>query len=357
MPTVLSKAVSATVTSSQKRHVYHPARRSRALKQSKADNQKFEAALDNEPDPYGWSYTSNARVFPEYKGGATVAWRITVRRRTHASQKTSTNKKSGARYKSQIVAENEMYAYRKSLEPKSIQSKLNLWEQSLSNLADPTSIVDETSTSVPTVVKKALTAARKRRNKSIAMSSNGRLQNAAAVACRNPKLPPKNVLQFTREEAVLTVQRWMRIRQLERGLAAKRIIEVDQTYRELLLKYLKKLIRAPQREEKWRQLLLGASDKEVAQTYSEYDRKHVMEKASFLLAAVLALYQKTSDNVPFSWEKACKVSASASANKFHWRTIQDWYLELHHDFDLDSNAANREESCGLQNLHSVKTKR
>jgi hypothetical protein len=141
MPTVLSNAISATVTSSQKRHVYHPARRSRALKQSKADNQKFEAALDNEPDPYGWSYTSNARVFPEYKGGATVAWRITVRRRTHASQKTSTNKKSGARYKSQIVAENEMYAYRKSLEPKSIQSKLNLWEQSLSNLADPTSIV------------------------------------------------------------------------------------------------------------------------------------------------------------------------------------------------------------------------
>jgi hypothetical protein len=118
MPTVLSKAISATVTSSQKRHVYHPARRSHALKQSKADNQKFKAALDNEPDPYRQSYTSNARVFPEYKGGVTVAWRITIRRRRHASPKTSTNKKSGARYNSQIVAKNEMYAFRKSLEQK-----------------------------------------------------------------------------------------------------------------------------------------------------------------------------------------------------------------------------------------------
>jgi hypothetical protein len=121
MPTVLSKDISATVTSSQERHVYHPARRSCALKQSKADNQKFKAALDNELDPYGWSYTSNARVFPEYKGGVTVTWKITIRRRTHASQKTSTNKKSGAQYNSQIVAEHLVYAgstYSHSFKPR-----------------------------------------------------------------------------------------------------------------------------------------------------------------------------------------------------------------------------------------------
>jgi hypothetical protein len=102
----------------------------------------------------------------------------------------------------------------------------------------------------------------------------------------------KNLLQFTCKEASLMVRQWVRMQQLAQGLAAKWIIEVDQTYYEPLLKKKSKLIRAPQKEQKWWQLLVGADDDKVLQTYYEYNRNYVMQQASFALAAVLALFQK-----------------------------------------------------------------
>jgi hypothetical protein len=219
MPSVLVKAVSDVVKSSQRRYVYHPARRSRALQQSKANKSKFEAAFNNESDPYGWTYTSNARVFPEYIAGVIVAWRICARRRRlHPKNRKATERKSTTRYSTQIKAENEMYSYRKSLKPKSVQSQLNQWEQRVTNLAvltDPTSfsIVDQSSTQV---IIKTDTAANKRHTKSIAMSSNTKFRKASGIECRNPKLPPVGLLQFTQEQAVLRVQRYVRKRQLLR---------------------------------------------------------------------------------------------------------------------------------------------
>ena len=94
MPPVLSKPVSNNVRNSQRRHAYIPARRSRANKFSKDENSKFEAALDNSCDPYGWLYTSNGRVFPEKKPGE-VAWRLCVRRVTNPKCTKTTEKKSG----------------------------------------------------------------------------------------------------------------------------------------------------------------------------------------------------------------------------------------------------------------------
>jgi hypothetical protein len=157
MPPVLSKPTSNIVLKCQKRNVYYPARRSRGLMLSKKENRKFEAALDNECEPYRWSYSSNGRVFPEKKAGKIVGWRLCVRRRTNPRLKKGIEKKSGT-YDSQIAAENALYNFRRSLEPKSIQAKFDCWEHSASNQAldvpvplsghDPDIIVDESSNPV-----------------------------------------------------------------------------------------------------------------------------------------------------------------------------------------------------------------
>jgi hypothetical protein len=124
-----------------------------------------------------------------------------------------------------------------------------------------------------------------------------------------------------------------------RGMAAHRIIEVNQTYRELIIHYLCKLIRAPHHENKWRQLLVGADD------------EHALEKASFVVPAVRALYEATDLNLPFTWQQAFQVSASSLFDKFHWKTIQDWYLELHHNFDINSNKHSMLNLCFKRSEH------
>ena len=51
-------------------------------------------------------------------------------------------------------------------------------------------------------------------------------------------LPPKGMLQYTTEQAARKVQHYVRARQLQRGMAARNVIAVSQTYRELLINYL-----------------------------------------------------------------------------------------------------------------------
>jgi hypothetical protein len=123
----------------------------------------------------------------EFIGGVIVVWRICVRRRLHPKNRKTTKRKSSTRYNTQIDSKKEIYKYCKSLEPKSVQeSKLNHWEQHLTNLAalmDVTNfsiIVDESSTQV---IIKADSATNKRGSKLIAMSSNAQLQKVSDIEC------------------------------------------------------------------------------------------------------------------------------------------------------------------------------
>jgi hypothetical protein len=63
-------------------------------------------------------------------------------------------------------------------------------------------------------------------------------------------------------------------------LAAQKTVQENQTYHEILIHYLVKLVRAPNYEEMWRQLLVGIDDNKVVATYFEYNRKHALESAS-----------------------------------------------------------------------------
>ncbi len=56
---------------------------------------------------------------------------------------------------------------------------------------------------------------------------------------------------------------------------------MDQTYRQLLIHYPKELLKAPEKEGKWTQLLAGANDNKVATTYTDYNQHYVMEKAQY----------------------------------------------------------------------------
>ncbi len=73
-------------------------------------------------------------------------------------------------------------------------------------------------------------------------------------------------------------------------------VRTNQTYRQLLIHYLGKLLKAPKKEGKWSQLLAGADDNKVAATYIDYDRCHVMEKAGYVLNAVLVVQNKITHN-------------------------------------------------------------
>jgi hypothetical protein len=104
-----------------------------------------------------------------------------------------------------------------------------------------------------------------------------------------------------------------------------------------LIHYLRKLLKAPEKEGKWSQWLAGADDVEVAATYTDFDRRHVMEKANCVLNAVFIMQNKTAHGEVCSWEDSCKQAAEMSSKNVHWRTVQTWYLELHHNFDVDSD--------------------
>ena len=104
-------------------------------------------------------------------------------------------------------------------------------------------------------------------------------------------------------------------------MAAQTILQENQTYHEILIHYLLKLVRAPHHEEKWRQLLLvGAGDDAVAETYSEYDRnKHALEKAGFVVTVIKVLHEHTKFNTICTWQQACEASVTSSSGRFHWK--------------------------------------
>jgi hypothetical protein len=137
-----------------------------------------------------------------------------------------------------------------------------------------------------------------RRRKAIAMSSNALLHEQTDILCRNPNSRPSGgLLQYSRELATQKVQGYIRLRELTRGVKAQIKTKSDQTYREITLAYLKKFISASGHQEKWKQLLLGADDDEVAATYLEYDREHAIEKARSLANALQVMYDKQTKRV------------------------------------------------------------
>jgi hypothetical protein len=66
------------------------------------------------------------------------------------------------------------------------------------------------------------------------------------------------------------MQGWVRKRETLRGVRAQIQIRTDKMYRQLLIHYLHKLLKAPEKEERWKQLLVGADNNEVVTPYTDY---------------------------------------------------------------------------------------
>jgi hypothetical protein len=77
-------------------------------------------------------------------------------------------------------------------------------------------------------------------------------------------------------------------------------------------------------------LLLGASDTEIAITYSDFERSNALLKAQHVADALIALYEATKEQKPITWLGACERSIEKNFFKFKsGRPVANWYFELH----------------------------
>jgi hypothetical protein len=334
MSIVVPKLVSDAVAKSQRANIYHLARRSRLQQLSEVEQRKLISAMAEQLEPFGWSLTSYCKVFPVSIYAAIAGWRIRLLKRKGGKTKAKGQEKKSRQYESQIAAENGMFEFRKSFESPKSRKQLDQWELSLLESSIRVELIVDEGTSNHRDVRTG-----NRCRKAFAMSSNALLHEQRCTVCRNPNSrPPVHLLQYSQELAAQKVQGYIRLRQLTWGVKAQTKAKGDQMYREMVLAYLQKFIRAPRHLEKWKQLLLvGADDEEVAATYSEYDRDHTIEKAQCIANALQVMCDRTKNGQTCTWQQACEITSRISCKGTHWKTIQLWYLELHHNFDIDSN--------------------
>jgi hypothetical protein len=254
----IKKLVSDAVAKSQQANSYHQARRSRLHQMSKVEERKFLSALSDQMDPFGWCLTYSCKIIPVKRDERITAWRIRLLKRGGGkSSKYKGQEKKSSEYESQLAAENALYEYRRSMESKNSKKRLDEWTQSLHSSYVPTELIVEESMPQEQPTTRHLSMSTK---KAIAMSADPLVRKQFGIPCRNPKTSQGSLLQYSKECAAQRVQGYIRSRQLLRGVRAEVRVKSDQTYRELILAYLKKLISAPRHKEKWRQLLLGADN-------------------------------------------------------------------------------------------------
>ena len=96
----------------------------------------------------------------------------------------------------------------------------------------------------------------------------------------------------------------------------------DQNYRLTLKNELAKRLRADQ---PWSQLLLGADDDETAQSYSEYEKRHVVVKARHIFRAVNAMYNFVETGISMTWKECCEMAIKDELSKYSALTVMTWY--------------------------------
>jgi hypothetical protein len=90
----------------------------------------------------------------------------------------------------------------------------------------------------------------------------------------------------------------------------------------------------------WSELLVGAeggsADKEIEAMYSEFDRNHVLAKAQHVYEALSIMNEAANALEALTWEQPCRFSSNRNCGTISWRTIANWYLEMHeHSTDDD----------------------
>jgi hypothetical protein len=314
-----SNAVSA-IAQRQAASTYSLATRTRRSSLKGIDAKKLQLALSTCPS-VGWELTSNPKVVSKVdaKGGKEV-FRCQVNKRGRPSDRKAVRKRGTILYTTVLDAEKHLYEFRLSCESqnsrKQIEAALN-GEDDLILLED-----DEANkkAKVVTNVSKACLQAQS--------MSSGNAVRLRGKPNRNPHNSASLSNLTSKEISGMMAQR---IQKAVRGRGARRSalahanLMQDQNYRLTLKNQLAKRLRADQ---PWSQLLLGADDDETAQSYSEYEKRHVVVKARHIFRAVKAMYEFVEAGIPMSWKECCEMAIKDELSKYSALTVMTWYREL-----------------------------
>ena len=271
---------SKAIQKSQAVHTYTPVIRPRKWQLSELESRLLPVAFLN--DGKLWGATANCSI--EFKDNAFF---IKLLYRGRPKDKTGKRIRSG-KFKTAIEAENNAFLFRYSNENIKCRERLDKYKTNIQNMVDgkmdlsllqplqePLTV---TSASDCPVDGKQKRKPSPRLQKSYAMSASYAL-NAKVKRSGNPMnaLPSWDLVvrEFIATIYVRKIQRFLKRRSTKRAAKSMRDTIHNQSYRHSLLVYLTKHISENASES----LLMGGDDPEVASTYSEFDKKHVLMKA------------------------------------------------------------------------------
>lgn len=102
-------------------------------------------------------------------------------------------------------------------------------------------------------------------------------------------------------------------------------MQEDQAYRLNVIRDLSSKVK----EDRWVDLLQGGDDEEIVAGFSDFDRRHAIEKARHVCDALKYMFGQIANKKLCTWAEACDEAASMNYHTKTGRTVQNWYCELH----------------------------
>ena len=302
-------------------NLYTPVIRPRNKRSSDYDSQLIiDAFLPN--SKIVWGLTSNSTICKNGEKGFNI--RLSKRlRKTDGKAK----RRYSVLYKTIVEAEDNAFMFRYNLEDKSTRLKLDEYKTNLSLC------LSNSAMALP--ISPIETPSKRIRQPSTQLKKKYRMSGSYALNVMAGKSNnPNNMYTAVNDSGnlelakacALKIQRYVRNRDLQRGLKKVKMNTTNHTYRLSLIKYLSKFIANNNCEE----LLLGADDPEILATYSLYDKQHVTTKARHITDALVSLSDAHQGGRSTTWIQCCEAAVQKNYNEIKSaRTVADWYLQLH----------------------------
>jgi hypothetical protein len=260
--------VSVKLAQRQASNTYSLATRTRRSSLKGTEAKKLQLALSTCPST-GWELTSNPKVVAKGKEG----YRCQVNRRGRITDRTAVRKQDRVVYPAVLDAEKHLFEFRLSCESQNSRNKI----EAALNGADDLILLEgeDDANKKPRVIKTNVSKVCLRAQD----LSSGNAVRLRGKPDQNPCNAVSSIHLISKKISVTMarrIQKAVRNRGARRSALAHATLMKDQNYRLALKNKLATRLRADQ---PWSQLLLGADDDETAQSYSEYEKRHVVVKA------------------------------------------------------------------------------
>lgn len=303
----------------QSANAYQPCKRLRSQCLCYAKLQKLNAGLANNIS-YGWELTSNVRVLEPKPN----MFHIVMLSRGRKSD-TKGKRVASSYYDSRIIAENNIFSFRKSYESERAKTRLGAWEAALGTKNEK----DVMAATLRDASIKQTNSLYRKKLKTILLTGSLHIEHKAPTNLNpnNHKFGARFLTQADVEiQSAKKIQRNVRKRDRLRAKERERKTNLDQTYRKNVISTLQKKLAE---DEPWRKLIIGADDDEVAASTSDFDRDHVVRKARHIIDALRVLILRTEQGRPVTWKDACVLACEENYHRVGFRTVMMWYLDLH----------------------------